>query len=237
MSKIIIAVVALIAIGIGWFILNPDDTFDYVVSIDQAVTELETELAELDAQVAAGTLTSEQATEAKIKIITRLDSINEAATKSEVMQLTVEQRTQLANGLLRLKDALVRYQATLDVIEDIAVEADVKARLSAGHSGGSRHLSLIVADTIEDVEETVTDSVQGYEADASVDAQIEAIVEDTETEEAMEDEEMGDEAMADEESMDESEDEMMDDEESMLDEDMSDDDMEVSSEAEIEITQ
>ena len=186
MNKIIIVVVALIAIAIGWFILNPGDTLDYVVNIDQEVTELENELAELDAQVDAGTLTSEQATAAKVKIITRLDTINEAATKSEDLQLTIEQRTQLANGLLRLKDALVTYKATLEAIENTAVEADVKAQLSIGHSGSGRHLSLIVADTIEDVQETVQDSVIDYETDAEVDAEIESIVAEVEEDEAME---------------------------------------------------
>jgi len=245
MSKIIIAVVALIAIAIGWFILNPGDTFDYVVNIDQEVTQLETELADLDSQVAAGTLTSEQATAAKVRIITRLDAINKAATDSEQLQLTPEQRTQLANGLLRLKDALVRYQATLDVVEDTAVEADVTAQLKSGQSGGSRHLTLIVADTIDDVEETVQDSIQGYETDAELNTQIDAAVTEAEAEEAMEEEMDSEESMdGSEESMDDSEAEMTDEEDGMMSEEepmqekeMSEGDMEASSEAEIRVVQ
>jgi hypothetical protein len=239
MNKIIIAVVALIAIAIGWFILNPGDTFDYVVNIEQEVTQLENELAELDAQVSAGTLTTEQATAAKVRIITRLDAINASATASEQVKLTPEQRTQLANGLLRLKDALVTYKATLEAVENGADEVAVKAQLKSGSNGGSRHLVLIVADTISDVEDTVTDSVQDYEADVELDAEIEAVVEETEEEEAME-EEMNEESEA--EAM-EVESEMSDDdvststedetEEESGDEDMMDAEVEVSSEAEI----
>jgi len=188
MNKIIIAIVAIIAIGIGWFILNPGDTFDSVVYIDQEITQLENELAALDAQVTAGTLTPAQATAAKVRIITRLDAINAAATDSEKVQLTPEQRTSLAEGLLRLKDALVRYQATLTVVDDTAVEADVKAQLQQGSSRSSRKLNLIVADTIEDVEETVQDSIQDYEADAEIDTQIDVIVDEAVAEEATEEE-------------------------------------------------
>lgn len=188
MNKIIIGITILVALAIGWFILNSGDTFDYVVNIDQEVTQLENELAELDAAVAAGILTPAQATTAKVRIIARLDAINESATASESTKLTAEQRTQLANGLLRLKDALVSYQATLSAVDDMAIEADVAAQLNTGNGRSSQHLSLIVADTIADVEETVVDSVQDYEADTELDAQVEEIVETTETEEAIEDE-------------------------------------------------
>jgi ribosomal protein L29 len=237
MNKIIIGVVAVIAIAIGWFILNPADTFDYVVNIDQEVTQLENELASLDAQVAAGTLTPAQATEAKVRIITRLDTINNSASESEKEQLTPEQRTQLANGLLRLKDALVRYQATLSVIEDTAVEADVKAQLKSGHSGSSRHLNLIIADTIDDVEETVQDSVQDYEADVELDAQVDAVVEEIEAEEALEAEVEAEESAAADSAT--TSDEMTDEDMSTTSDegtgDESDTDVEVSSEAEIQV--
>lgn len=237
MNKIIIGIVAIIAIGIAWFILNPGDTLDYVVTIDKEVTQLEEELASLDAQVAAGTLSPEQATQAKVRIITRLDAINEAATQSESMQLTVEQRTQLANGLLRLKDALVTYQATLEAIENTSVEADVKAKLSSGHSGSGRNLSLIVADTIEDLEETVSDSVMDYEADAAVDAEIDAIVEETEGEmDSQEESTTAEDEMDSEENMEEDEDTSSTTDETQ-DEEMLDADMEVSSEAQIQVTQ
>jgi hypothetical protein len=240
MNKIIIAIVALVAIGLGWFILNPGDTFDYVVNIQEEVTQLENELAELDAQVAAGTLTPEQATAAKVKIITRLDAINNSASESEKMKLTPAQRESLANGLLRLKDALVKYQATLDVVEDTAVEADVKAQLNKGGNRSSRHLQLIVADVIDDVEETVQDSIQDYESDAEVDAQIEAAIEEAEAEEAQEEAEAEAEEAAQEEAEAEAEAETEEDAETATSSEEAmdeDEDTTVSSEVEIQVNQ
>ena len=184
MNKIITGVIILAAIAIGWFILNPGDTFDYVVTVDSEITDLENELAALDAQVTAGTLTEEQATAAKVSIVTRLNAINTAASNSERAQLTPAQRVQLSEGLDRLKNILITYQATLNVVEDKAVETTVQAELNrkGGSYKKSQHLSLIVANVIEEVEVTVVDSVQDYEADAELDAQIDIVVEETEEE-------------------------------------------------------
>jgi hypothetical protein len=238
MNRIIIGVLAFLAIAIGWFILNPEDTFDYVVHIDQEVEQLENELAELDTQVAAGTLTPAQATAAKVQIIARLDAINNSAVESEKIQLTPEQRTQLANGLLRLKDALVKYQATLNVVEDTAVEAEVKAQLNPGHRGGGRHLNLVVADTIDAVEETVQDSIQDYEADAELDAQVDEVVAEIEAQETINAEA---EEAAEEGTSTTSEDTAVENtsttsEESMGEEDTSISDVEASYEAEVEVS-
>jgi hypothetical protein len=182
MNKTIISAVAITAIFVGWLILNPGNTFDYVVNIDQEVTRLESEFAALDVLVSASRLTSVQATAAKVRIIARLDNISNAASESKKTQLTPEQRTQLPTSLLRLKSAVVQYQTTLSAVEDTAIEADVKKSV---HSGGSRHLNLIFADTIDDVEETIRDSIQNYEADVELDAQVDAIVEKVEAKKAV----------------------------------------------------
>ena len=205
MGKLFIGILLLAAVALGWFILNPGDTFDYVVTIESEVSQLESELAELDAAVEAGTLSAAQATEAKVKIITRLDTIKASATASEKAQLTSAQKKQLTEGLDRLKNILIAYQATLTVVEDTAVEADVSAALATRGKNRSsdRHLNLIVADTIESVEETVQDSIQDYEADATLDAEVEAIIEAAEIEEAADGME--------EESVDEMMDDNMDD--------------------------
>jgi len=174
MNKIIIALIVAAALAAGWFLLTASDTYDYVADVDAEITELENELATLDAQVSAGTLSEADATAAKVRIVTRLNTINEASTNSEKAQLTPAQRAQLAEGLDRLKNILVTYQNTLAVVEanadDATVEAEVRRR--GGSYTPNRTLNETVADIISDVEETVVDSVPDYEADPELDAQV-----------------------------------------------------------------
>jgi len=196
MNKLFLALAIVAAIAIAWFILNPGDTFDYVVTVDSEISQLEDELATLDAQVAAGTLTEAQATDAKVKIVTRLNNINVAASESEKAQLTPAQRTQLVEGLERLKVILITYQSTLATVEVAANDAQVQTKVRRGGSyNPDRPLALIVADVIADVEVTVQDSVQDYETNTELDAQIEIITvqietDTTATEEAMTDEDI-----------------------------------------------
>jgi hypothetical protein len=234
MNKLFLALAIVAAIAIAWFILNPGDTFDYVVTVDSEISQLEDELATLDAQVAAGTLTEAQATDAKVKIVTRLNNINAAASDSEKAQLTPAQRAQLVEGLERLKVILITYRDTLATVEASADETTVTAELNrrGGSYNRSKSLSLVVADTIADVEETVQDSVQDYETNVELDAQIDVIVEDTEAEE----ETAADETVEDETQMDEEEmgDEATTSEETIEDEPMLE--AEVSTEAELDTT-
>ena len=200
MNKIFLALAIVAAIAIAWFILNPGDTFDYVVTVDSEISQLEDELATLDAQVAAGTLTQEQATDAKVKIVTRLNNINVAASDSEKAQLTPAQRAQLVEGLERLKVILITYRDTLATVEASADETTVTAELNrrGGSYNRSKSLSLVVADTIADVEETVQDSVQDYEANAALDAEIDDVIAEVEAEmEATEDDGMTEESTDD----------------------------------------
>ena len=250
MNKIIIGLIVIVAIAAGWFILNPGDTFDYVVTVDSEITELENELAALDAQVTAGTLTEEQATAAKVKIVTRLNTINEASTNSEKAQLTAAQRAQLIAGLDRLKVILVTYQDTFATVDATANEAEVNRQLNKGGSSSSKKLGLIVADTITDVEDTVSDTIPEYEANTALDAEVDAAIEETESdntgEEAMDDGQMMDDEgmMENEETMDDdgsmdSDEETTDDDTATSDETMDDEamlDMEASADVELETT-
>ncbi len=174
MNKIIIALLVVAAIAAGWFLLTASNTYNYVADVDAEITELENELVTLDAQVSAGTLSEADATAAKVRIVTRLNAINEASTQSEKAELTPSQRTQLAEGLDRLKNILVTYQNTLAIVEananDTVVAAEVLRR--GGSYRPNRTLNETVADVISDVEETVVDSVPEYEADPELDAQV-----------------------------------------------------------------
>jgi hypothetical protein len=222
-----IAVIA--AIAIGWFILNTGDTFDYVVTVDQEVTELENELAELEAEIAAGTLSEEDATAAKIKIFARLDTINGSVQSSTNAKLTPEQRQKLADGLLRLKDALVSYQSTLTTIDAQANDVEVKAKPRSGSRNSSNKLTVTIAEAIDILETNVEEVIDDYVTDEEVDDIIDDIVEedsaddDSEDTDSTGDTEMGEDDMSP----------------TTTDPDESDSDLEVNSEAEgeAEVTQ
>lgn len=184
MNKITLTIIAVAVIAAGWFLFFASDTTDYIATVDSEITELENELVTISAAVTAGTLSPEAATAAKVRIVTRLNAITEASADSERAELTPAQRAQLVAGLERLKNILLTYQATLAVVEDTAVETDVQAELSKNGDSykRSKHLNLVVADSIEDVEETVQDSVQDYEPDTMLDEAIGELVEETEVE-------------------------------------------------------
>ena len=239
MNKIIAAVVVVLVVLVaGWYLFTTPSVTDYTNTVDTEISELETELAALDAQVTAGTLSESDATAAKVQIVTRLNAINTAASASERATLTPAQRIQLVEGLERLKVILVTYRDTLTSIEVSADETAVTAELNrrGGSYNRSKSLNLVVADAIADVEETVQDSVQDYEANAELDAQIDDVVAEAEADVAMEEEGMSDEEPVDETKV-EAEDNMS--EEPMDDTDMGEEpmlDAEVSAEAELGTT-
>jgi len=189
MNKFIIGGILLAAIVIGWFIISTPSVTDYVAAVDTEITELETDLAEISAQVLAGTLTEEAATKAKVRIVNRLDAITSASASSEAAQLTPAQRIQLAAGLERLKNILITYQGTLNNVEATANETNVSAELARRGGGSynrSKHLNLVVADAIADVEATVADSIQDFEPNAELDGQIDVVVDETQAQVAAE---------------------------------------------------
>lgn len=251
MKNILIIGVVIIALVIAWFVLNPGDANDYVVTFEDEVAALEAELVELDASVEAGTLTPEQATVAKVSIMSRLATIETSAQDSERIELTPAQRTQLSEGLERLKNILVTYQATLAIVEETADDSAVEAAIVAdpklrGMVGSGRttygsNLTLSVASVIDSVEETVQDSVQDYETDETLDEQVSEIVDEVEAEveavieevEAEMEEATSDEATSTQES--ETDSAEMSDEATSTDADTAPE-VEVEAEAEIETT-
>lgn len=177
MNKLFFAIVLIAALVVGWFVLTSSNDTDYVANLDTEVAALEAELVSLEAAVSAGTMSETEATDAKIRIINRLNAINDAANQSEKQTLTTAQRAQLQNGLNRLKRILINYQATLTVVDQNANEAQVTSQVRRGGAYRTdKPLAVVAADIIENVEESVVDSVQDYEPDASLDAEIEAVV-------------------------------------------------------------
>ncbi|MCA9356895.1 hypothetical protein H6784_05690 [Candidatus Nomurabacteria bacterium] len=154
-----LGLLALVLIG-GMLLLN--NSSEYVVVVDQEVDELQGELASLEAAVVAGTLTPEAAVEAQTKITKRLETINQSIQKGQKAKLTEAQKTQLNDGLERLKNILVKYQATL-VAVDYKVENLSPAEKTKLKSRSSKSLTQTVIDSITEAEDTVAEMVEGYD--------------------------------------------------------------------------
>jgi hypothetical protein len=178
MGKLFTGLLLIAIVATGWFLLKPSDKIDFVVTIDQEVTQLENELSELDAAVAAGTLSPEQATEAKVKIINHLDKINTSANSASAnKQLTSIQQNQLTDGLNRLKNILIDYQTTLITIDKTAIDNVVKTKLASGRINKSIVLTTIAVETINNVEDTASEVIEDYKPNTELDTQLEEATE------------------------------------------------------------
>lgn len=165
-NKLVFTLGAIIVIGIGIFLLQ-GDTINYAATIDDEVAALEAELADIEAAVAAGELTPEEAAEAQIGIVNRLSTINTAVESSGRASLTPSQRTQLLNGLDRLKNILTVYQGTLSAVDDAVLELpeSERPRLNPRGSrsgGGNRTIADAIAEIVDVVEDHVEDVVEEY---------------------------------------------------------------------------
>jgi heat shock protein HslJ len=135
---IIIGVVGLLAIG--WFVVH-ESSIDYVATVDDELSKLESELAALDA---AG-MSDDDVTIAKNKITSRLGTINASLSASEERTLSLSQQQMLHEGLGRLQEILTNHQETLSEIDR-----------SAGQSASTTNSA-----TIESLTQTIV-SVKDY---------------------------------------------------------------------------
>ncbi len=164
MSKLLLGVVVVVLAIVGWVVWQ-GDTIEYVAQVDSEVTELEAELAEIDAAVKAGTLTPAQAAEAQTKIVARLDTINGAVAGSQTVKLTESQRIQLLDSLERMKQSLFKYQASLTAVDAAVLElpAADRPQLSRRSGGGNRNsITAAIAETIGTVEDHVEEVIEDY---------------------------------------------------------------------------
>lgn len=172
MNKLIFVVVALLAFGVGWYLFTPE-RIEYTAVVEDEVVALEEELVSLEAAVAAGTLSPAAANEARARIIARIEAITDAADASGKATLTDAQRVQLAGGLDRLKDILIRYQGTLVAVDATAgvggdsVTADSGASLNRG--GSSRgSLSAIAAEALITIEASLEEVIDDVVSEAEL---------------------------------------------------------------------
>ena len=104
--SIIIGVIGLLAIG--WFVVH-ESSIDYVATVDDELTKLESELAALD----SADVSNDAVAAAKNRITTRLGTINASLTASQDRTLNTNQQQMLDDGLVRLQQILLQHQVTL----------------------------------------------------------------------------------------------------------------------------
>jgi len=159
MNKFIIGILLLTAL-IFSISLFSHNTVRYVATVDDEVTQIETELALLDRAVSEGTLSPESAYQARVALLSHLDSIEVAVTSSNSATLNATQRKILIDGLARLKNVLILYKDTLVAVDISAELVTDKPRLKKGDY--KKTISAVIAETIDIVEEHVDEAVQEY---------------------------------------------------------------------------
>ena len=164
----IVLAIALIGGGI-WFLANTANEYEIVVGDE--ISELEAELAAIDARVEAGDLSPEAALVARTNIISRLDTINAQMQAAGRASLTSAQKQQLNDALSRLKRVLVTYSDTLNVVDTVAAADSRTSR-----SGGS--LVRRFAGAVAVSQTAVANADIEVENDATVEAALEDIIED-----------------------------------------------------------
>ena len=192
MIKNIFGVILVLAVLGGGAYLLATTSSDYEVVFADEVTELETQLASLDAQVTAGTLTPAAAAVARTDIMAKLASIEANTTAAGKAKLTDAQKKQLNDGLDRLKRVLTKYQDTLVVVDNTARKASGTVIKRT-----DRSLQAVFLDTIAETETAIEEIAPEAEADASLETEldmietevsetIEEVIEEVEAEEATE---------------------------------------------------
>ncbi|HMO78458.1 MAG TPA: hypothetical protein PKA42_02165 [Candidatus Paceibacterota bacterium] len=201
MNKVLIGVGVIVLATIVWFLFQPD-VIEYVAEVHDEVAALEAELAEIDIQVKAGTLSPEAAAAAQIKIVSQIDSINTTAKIAQNAKLTNTQRAQLVEGLERLKQVLIKYKTTLMAVDEAVLKLPESERPTLNRRGGSGNRSgvaIIATETIiatdEQIEEVIADIT-----DEALAEEVANAVEDPESEDILEDEMSDENADASEET-------------------------------------
>ncbi|MCA9365869.1 hypothetical protein KC723_03155, partial [Candidatus Kaiserbacteria bacterium] len=164
MNKIIIGLGILAIIAVGWMMFG-SSTVEYVATVEDEVTQLENELVELEAMVAAGTLSPEEAAQAQEKIVSRINTINEAVASGQKTNLTDAQNAQLVDGLARLKQILINHQATLVAVDKAVMELPESERptLKQGGKSNRNGIVAVVGDAINDIDNSVEDIIADIE--------------------------------------------------------------------------
>ena len=154
MQKILTAaiVVALIVAVASWLYVHLN-TASYITVIETETAQVEAGLDALAEHIAAGTLTTGEATLTRAQIISHLDVINQATALTTRINPTTEQLASLAASLQRLEQALDTHEHTLIEMDRIA-----NASLAADDPQ-LRSVVAALSDTVAQLRTHITDTV------------------------------------------------------------------------------
>jgi len=158
MQQISIAVGVIGLLAVGWFLVH-ESSIDYVATVDDELSKLESELAALDGAM----IESEAAAAAKDRISTRLSTINQSLAASQNRELSAAQTQMLADGLVRLQEMLEQRQdalTNLDQTSGLATSTESGATIAGlTQTIGAIQAYLAVPDaTVPTTTATTTDS-------------------------------------------------------------------------------
>ncbi|MEZ4200524.1 MAG: hypothetical protein R3B69_02965 [Candidatus Paceibacterota bacterium] len=163
MNKISIAVVGIILLAGSWYLFSHYlPTHNGVSAVNDEIATLEAELAAIDAQVQAGTLSPEAAVAARAKIADRLASVDAVIKKTTIRDLNPEQREKLRQALTKLNNVLQTYQASLTKVE-AAAEVALAEKPELNRKGGRRSIAVVIQDIVETVQDEVSDIADSLE--------------------------------------------------------------------------
>lgn len=195
MKSIFLSIMLLGVVGVGYgaYVADPGDRLyvlkewfgnvSYTANVADGITQLEAELADIDAQVMAGTLTPDQAYERKVRIAAQVEVLTSSIAGAKSRTLTREERLSVAASLERLKGALEKYRDSLIALDDQASKSKKSKR---GGGGGSKTIIDAIKDTVDDFQEYVEDVMN--DDDVVDDTEVDAGSEDTDTTEDTSDE-------------------------------------------------
>lgn len=200
MNKLIIGVGILGIIAIGWFLFS-SNSIEYVATATDEVSQLENELASLDTEVRAGTLSPEDAAQAQAKIVARIDAINGAAAAGQKTKLTDVQRAKLIDALERLRNLLIEHRDTLAAVDNAVLELPEDQRPKLKRRGGGGNSATTVAnEAIEIIDEQVEEIIDDITDEEIVDEITEDLQDEKDDDTTSTDEEMNDDSATTSES-------------------------------------
>ena len=181
MNKILVAIGLILLAGIVWFMFQ-GSSVSYTATFENEVMALEEELSSLEAEVAAGTLSPEKAAQAQVRIVSRLNAINDSVQSSNNAKLNTEQKTQLLKGLDTLSRILSKYSSTLVSIDAsvMTLPENQRPKLNVrGSTSGSQSIAAAVAETVSTVVEHAEDVIADFETSNDIDNALEPEVNTT----------------------------------------------------------